>query len=439
MKLALKFIAVLIFLTQSAYAISIIRDAEIENVLREIADPIFIAAGLEPSVVKIYIVNDPTINAYVSGGSNVFINTGLLELSENPEVVIGVIAHETGHISGGHLLRSAAEYKNISLKTTLGYIAGLAAAAAGSPQAGVAIAAGTGHAAQRQLLKHTRTHEEAADQAALIFLEKTQQSPEGLLQLLKILYSKEAILHGEVNPYVRTHPLNQERISHIQSYMNSSKFAERGTNERIKQDFKRSIIKLKAFLRNPDKTLRIYKDQKSINAKYAQAIAHYKKPDLQRSLAKIDALIASSPANPFFHELKGQVLFEMGQVVESIPNYQKALELLPQSNLLRVILATAQISSNDPKMRKKAIRNLRKATLKESNNIFAWKQLAIAYGKDGNLGASNLASAEAAVLSKNIRETKRYIKEAKKHIKKDTPSYQRILDIESLVKSLKKK
>jgi predicted Zn-dependent protease len=426
----------ILFFSQTASGATIIRDAEIENVLRNIADPIVEAADLTNDSINIYIINDPQINAYVSGGSNIYINTGLLGISEKPSILTGVLAHEMGHIAGGHLLRSSQEYKATSLKATLGYMLGLAAAAAGSPQAGVAIAQGTGHVAQRQLLKHSRTHEEAADQAALSYLDKIGKSSGGLLELLEVLYSKENQVYDELNPYTLTHPLSRERISHVENHLKNSKYKGNiGSEEHVKE-FQRAIVKLNAFLEPYEKTLNKYpKTDNSIIARYARAIAQYKIPNIKKALNEIDALIEIAPNDPFFNELKGQILFENGRVEESVPYYQKAVELLPNSPLLKIILATALISTQDKENIKKAIPNLKQALLKERYNSFAWRQLAIAYGRNGDLGMSNLALAEEAFISDNKREVRKFVNLAKKHLKKGSPSELRANDLLSYIDS----
>lgn len=433
MKKFFTFILISLF-SYNSFAISIIRDAEIENILRNIADPIFAAANLKNETINIYIVNDPQINAYVSGGSNIFINTGLLGMSENPNILTGVIAHETGHISGGHLLINNQEYKSTALKATFGYMLGLAAAAAGSPQAGIAIAQGAGHVAQRELLKYSRTHEEAADQAALSYLDAIHKSASGLLELLEILSGRENQIYEELNPYTLSHPLSKERVSHVRNHLDGSKFKKTDTSTKQAKDFQRAVIKLNAFLQPYEKTLEKYPaNDNSINARYARSIAQYKIPNIDKALEEIDLLIKVTPKDPFFNELKGQILFENGRVAESVPYYQTAADLLPNSALLKIILATAQISTEDEELVKKSIPNLKKALLKEKENTFAWHQLGIAYGRSGDLGMSNLALAEEAFITENKREVRKFVELAKKHLKVGSPAEFRANDLLSYI------
>ncbi|MDB2415013.1 M48 family metalloprotease [Rickettsiales bacterium] len=412
-----------------ASARTIIRDVEIESVLAKLSAPIIKAADLSSNNVNIYIIQDSELNAYVSGGQNIFINTGLMTLSEDPRMLAGVLAHEIGHIAGGHLVRSVDEYQNTAIKSTIGYMLGAAAAAAGSPQAAQAIIAGSGHIANRQLLKYTRGHEESADQAALKFLDKANYPADGLIELLKILYNKETAIYEDLNPYTTTHPLSKDRILHIKSHIEKSK-KNASFSKEFAQKYATAIVKLKAFLNSTEETLQKYPEQdQTLNALYARSIAYYKRPDLLSSLNNINKLIYNYPKNPYFNELKGQILFENGKVKDSIKFYDNAISLLPGSALLKIQLATAQIATEDSSLLNNAITNLEKALLKEKRNVFAWRQLAIAYGRNGDLGMSNLALAEEAHLLGDKEALDKFIKLAQKHIKEGSPADLRLKDL----------
>jgi predicted Zn-dependent protease len=434
MKLFFRSIFILLLFISSSHAESIVRDAEIETVLRSITDPIFKAANLDPKSIDVYIINNHEINAYVAGGNNIFINTGLLGMFDNPNVITGVLAHETGHISGGHLLKNMDESKNTAFKTTLGYMIGLAAAAAGSPQAGMAIASGAGQVAHRQMLKYTRSHEESADQAALNYLDRLHQSAKGLLELLQVLYGKETTLYGSLNPYTTTHPLSKERIEHVNDHLKKSPYSNTEPSADKVAAFGLAVTKLNAFLDPYEKTLKKYPESdNSLNAHYARSIAYYKIPKLDKSLAEINKLIELQPQNPFFHEMKGQILFENGKVMESIPYYTKAVDLMPSSALLRIVLATAQISSENESMRTKAIANLEKALVKEKNNAFAWNQLGIAYGRGNDLGMSNIALAEEAAVTGRKNDVKKFLAIAKQYVKPGSPAELKMKDLQSAI------
>jgi predicted Zn-dependent protease len=249
-----------------------------------------------------------------------------------------------------------------------------------------------------------------------------------------VLYGKEVGLYENINPYTQTHPLSKERIDHVKNHMQRSPYSNVQTPQEKLDEFSHAITKLNAFLEPYDKTLKAYPESdQSINAHYARAIAYYKIPNLEKAIKEINTLIELQPSNPYFHELKGQILFENGKVMESIPGYSKAVELKPNSALLRIVLATAQISSENESMREKAISNLKQALLKEKQNSFAWNQLAIAYGRGNDLGMSNLALAEEASLKGNKQDVKKFLKMAKDHIKPGSPADLRMKDLQSSV------
>lgn len=406
----------------NAHAASIIRDAELEGILREVTNPIFKAANVAPESVKLYIIQEPEINAFVSGGQNIFVNTGLLRLSEHPSMLIGVMAHETGHISGGHLVRSMDEYQNTAIKSTVGFLLGIAATAAGSPEAGQAIIAGTDHIARRQLLKYTRTQEEAADQAALKFLDNMNYSAKGLIDLLEILYNKENTLYANLNPYTLTHPLSRERIDHIKAHATPA-----GGNRILPTDlihrYKLAIVKLKAFLGKPTDIINRYPaSDKSEAARYARAIAYYRIPTIDKSLEEINSLIADYPKNPYYVELKGQILLENGKVADALPLYERAKNMLPQSALVKIELAGAYLATDNATYAPKAIENLRLALSKERDNSFLWHQLAVAYGRNKELGLSNLALAEKSLLYDNVEDAELFLSRAEGYIKPGSPA-----------------
>lgn len=423
----------------SGYALSLIRDTEIESSLRHIANPLLKEAGLTPENVDIYIVKDDTVNAFVSGGMNIFFNTGLITLSTKPDMLIGVLAHEIGHITGGHLVRSNEQIKNAQITSALSSILGVGAIALGAQEAGTAIIAGGAHVSERNFLKHTRENEQAADQSALDLLDQLHYSANGLYQLMKYLEREHNIRYGKLNPYTITHPLSRERISHIQYHLDHSPYTHTSFPNYIRNHFARSSVKLAAFLASPEETLAKYPESDTSDiAYYARAIAYYKIPELNKSLAAINHLINKHKKDPYYIETKGQILFENGKLEDSIEAYQQAHALLPKAPLIHIQLARALIASDSKPHIKQAIQLLEQAVVKERQNSFAWKQLAIAYGRNNELGLSNLALAEHATLSKKRKEAKQFITEARKYLKKDSPAYIRTYDIINTLEKEKK-
>lgn len=383
-----------------AAGIPIIRDTEIENTIRTWSTPVFRAAGLDPSAVDIFIVNDKGINAFVAGGQKLFLNTGLLMRSDNPNQVIGVIAHEVGHIQGGHLARVHDALHGATVESILALVLGVAAGvASGRPDLGQAIIAGGQDAALRSFLRYSQTQEGAADSAAMRLLDATGQSSQGLLDFLRTMEDQELLSVGRQDPYLRSHPLTRDRISALEEHVSRSRHANAADPQGFDATYARMVAKLTAFMEPASTTFRRYpeSDQSAI-ARYAHAIAWYRNGEMEKALQAIDALIAMQPEDPFYHELKGQLLFESGRPAEALGPYRTAVQMLPAMPLLRFELARVQLALNDPGLLEDAIANLRTGLMREPDSASAWRQLAIAYGRNGQMGESALAQAEEALL-----------------------------------------
>lgn len=408
LKRIFNFVTVLLFaavlLTGAAHArahkISLIRDAEIENTIRKFSTPVFLAAKLDPSAVKIHLVRDNTLNAFVAGGQRLFINTGLLTQAKSAEQIIGVIAHETGHISGGHLARIKDALEGSTAVTILSIILGGVAIGAGRGDIGGVIIAGGQGVAMRNFLSYTRTQESAADQAALKYLDKIKISAKGFLEFMELLGDQELLAPERQDPYVRTHPLTRDRVETIAHHVANSPYSDNSVSSDLDISFRRARAKLYGFLNPLGHTLRVYKESdNSLESRYARAVGYYRKPDLDKALPLIDGLIAEYPKDPYFRELKGQMLFENGNPKAALVSYRNAVTLLPDNPLIRRDLARVQLALNDPALLDQAVDNLRIAIADDSESPFTWRQLAIAYGRRGNKGRSSLALAEEALLT----------------------------------------
>jgi predicted Zn-dependent protease len=423
-----------------ASAIGLIRDTEIENTLRIYSDPIFEKAGLTPSSINIYIVNEDTINAFVMGGSNIFIDTGLLLRSETPEMLIGVIAHETGHIAGGHLVRTTAEVERAQMQALLGTLLGAAAMAGGAGDVGAAVLSGSQNVAMRSMYSFTRANEEAADQAALRYLDSLGISASGMLELFEILRKQEYRKIGsDSDPYTRTHPLTKERIMHIRSHAEQSTIPAGTAPTRYTALQRRMLGKLEGFLDDPRRVLERYPPtDTSIRARYARAVAHHRLIEPDEAVAEMDALLAQSPDDPYFNELKGQILFESGRIAEARAAYAKAAQLLPNAPLIRTELGRVLLASEQPSDLPAAISALEYATSADKSNPQAWRLLATAYGRDKRLGQSHLALAEEAVLINNPDQAIAQLDIANNHIQAGTPAQLRAQDLRQQALKLRK-
>jgi predicted Zn-dependent protease len=437
---------VLAVLAPSAYAQApqqrhFIRDAEVENTIRTFGTPIFQAAGLDPAAIRILLIVDPTLNAFVAGGQNIFFHTGLLVRTENPGQLIGVMAHETGHIAGGHLIRGNDAMSNASTEAILGMLLGAAAgAASGRGDAAGVIMTGTQSMAMRDLLAFSRSQEQQADQMAMRFLDSTHESGKGMLEFFEILGDQEMLVAARQDPYVRTHPLTRDRVSFVREQVEKSTYSNVPWPPQWVEMHRRMKAKLFAFLEPPMRTFQRYKDtDTSIEARYARAIASYRKPDLDTALPLVDGLIKERPNDPYFWELKGQILFENGRGREAIEPYKKAVALLPDVALIRIGLGQAEIEAEDPSLLKDAEDNLTAAVMREPDDAFAWQQLAIAFGRNDKEGMASYALAEYFLLSGKLPEANYHANKAEQLLGKSGPIWLRIQDIKEQAAQIKAK
>jgi predicted Zn-dependent protease len=421
--------------------LSFIRDAEIENIIRTYATPLFRTAALEPSAIKVFLVKDNSLNAFVAGGQNLFLNTGLLVRAESANQVIGVIAHETGHIASGHLVRTNEAIAGASAKSLIVTLLGAAAGiASGRADVGQAVALGGVSIGQRDFLQFSRAQESEADQSALRFLDRTEQSAVGMLNFLEILQDQDLVSSRFQDPYVRSHPLTRDRINTIANHVEGSAFSKKSADPELEALQSRMRAKLIAFLEPFTITLRRYPESDtSTSARYARAIAQYRKPDIQRALGTIDALIVENPSDPYFFELKGQMLFEDGQVEAAIPPYEQSTKLAPREATIRVALARAQVESGREDMINPAIGNLRAALQQEPLAPSTWRQLAIAYGRLGQDVQSSLALAEEALLLGKMSEAEFHAGKAEQALPKGSPDWLKAQDILNATQNRKEK
>lgn len=376
---------------------TVIRDAEIEDIIRGYATPLLQAAGISPGDVDLVLVNDDAINAFVAGGMNIFIYTGLLRRAQGPDEVIGVLAHEIGHIAGGHLARLNSELESASTQALLAAILGVAAGvAAGRADVGAAVAVGGQSSAVRGLLAHTRVQESAADQAAFRFLEATNRSAQGLVDLLGRLSDQELVSSRYQDPYVRTHPLSRDRLETAKIAVAQEGPTAQKASAEDRRRFARMQAKLAGFTDPPAATLDRYTGD-DVDSRYARAIAHYRRGDLGQALPLIDRLIADEPEDPFLLELKGQMLFENGRLPEAVSAYKQATALRPDDPALLAPAARAMVETGQDL--DGAIEMLNRVIVHEPRNPGAWRQLGIAYGKQDDIGQASAALAESAMLA----------------------------------------
>jgi len=425
----------------SARGISLIRGTEIENTIRVYSAPIFEVAGLQASDIRIQIVNDPTLNAFVAGGQRLFINTGLLMRADHAEQVIGVIAHETGHISGGHLVRLQESLRNTTATSILTLVlGGLAAVASGQPEAAGAVIAGGASVLQRSLLSYTRSMEQAADQAAANFLDEAGYSGKGLMEFLGTLSGQELLTVESQDPYTRSHPLTRDRIEFMRNHVAASSFSNKPVPDDIREAHDRMRAKLKGFINPPARTLREYKaDDPGFSARYARAIAYKKLHKINEALALLDDLLKESPNDPFLFELQGDILQDAGRVAESIPPYRKAIEILPWAALIRINMAQSLLELNDDAASDEALDNLQQALRYKPETPLLWRLLATAYSRADDQPHVMLALAEEAILIGKRSEARQRATRAMELLPEGSASWIRAQDIQNATENKKKK
>jgi predicted Zn-dependent protease len=397
----------------------LIRDAETEKFLHQLADPIFTAAGLNPHNIKIYIVNDDSINAFVSGGQNVFINTGLIRKFKTPDALIGVIAHETGHITAGHLARSSEGAEQAEGAMLLSYLLGIGAVVAGAPDAGTALIMGGNQTAQRMYMKFTRTQEEAADQHAIAYLDKMKYPATGLINLLEFFETEMIGYKNQIDEYLMSHPISRKRIEVIKERTAGKNFSDKKINQKLQQPMDRVLAKLEGFIENPDSLL-LNRDP------YIRSIALFRKGKIDESLKLLDLIIEQSPSDGFLFELKGQILFESGRIQDSVLAYSRAVKLLSlqDNGVAKVAFALAILSlkTSDQDLIKLAIKQLEQAKKFEEGNPLLFRQLANGYSRTHDEPRSLLALAEFNLLVGDKEKCRKFAKEAKEKFKKSDKS-----------------
>jgi predicted Zn-dependent protease len=424
---------------QARGGLPVIRDAEIEQLLRDYTQPILKVAGLSKQNVQVVIINDRTFNAFVMDGKRIFVNSGALMEAQTPNQIIGVLAHETGHIAGGHLSRLRDELANAQTLAIITMLLGMGAMVAGggsngAGQAGAAAIAGSQQIALRTVLSYQRAQEEQADRAAVKFLNATGQSAKGMYETFKKFADNMMFSARQVDPYAQSHPMPAERVAGLTELAKTSQFWDKkdSTELQLRHDMMRA--KISGFMEPGGTVLRRYPmNDTSLPARYARAISTYKHGNLRSAIQQIDSLIAAQPGNPYFYELKGQALLEGGRGAEAIAPLRRAVQMAPAAAtpLMQIMLGQALVSTNDPKHADEAVTMLRNALAREPEASGGYQQLAMAYGRKGDLAQADLASAQAAFTRGDIKTARELAARAKTRFPVGSPGWVKSDDIVS--------
>ena len=418
---------------QPAAAQSVLRDAETEALLHDMAVPLIVAAGLDPRNVDVVLVSDPSINAFVAGGQAVYINSGLINTAANANEVQGVIAHELGHITGGHVIRSGEGYKAATGISLLSLLLGAAAMAAGAGDAAMGVIMAGQQAALGKVLAFSRGQESSADAAGATYLAKAGISGRGSVEFFKKLQNLEyryGYTRNADSEFYSTHPMTADRIQTLQDTYEKDPAWTKPADAALEARFQRARAKLYGYLAEPQQTLNAYPlTQTGTPARYARAYAFHKEAFLDKAMGETEALLAGSPDDPYFLELKGQILLESGKPVEALAPLRRATELSGNAPLIATTFGHALIATEDKANFAEAERVLKTAVARDRENPFAWYQLGVVYAANGDLARAKLASAEQQAMSLQMFDALRSAEAAEAELPKGSPDWLRAQDI----------
>ncbi|MGB2447653.1 MAG: M48 family metalloprotease [Parvibaculales bacterium] len=429
----------LVLMPVSAQAQRLVRDAEIEALMHDYSRPLFRAAGLDPERVGISLINDRNLNAFVTNGQNIYVHTGLILEAEEPNMVIGVLAHEIGHITGGHLARGAEAASTAQRPALIATILGMGSILAGAGDLGLALITGGQQLAVRNFLTYSRGQEAAADNTALQLLEATEQSAEGIIDMMDSLANQEILSEVYQDPYARSHPMSRDRVKAYRNGARNSPFKDVRDPEKRIFRHKMAQAKIYGFLDSPSTTFRRYRNKDTQPARYARAIAYFRQGSRDKALDAVRGLIREMPNNPWLRELEGQIYYETGLAAQGIEPYRKAVSLRPDEPLLLIGLASCLLGKGaaggaaNQAVNQEAIDYLRAALRVDPLNGPAYLQISKGYGQLGETALAQWALAEYYAAA-GRKEARKHAQRALKGLPKGSVEYIRTVDILSSIK-----
>ena len=416
----------------------LLRDTEIEQLLRDYARPVLRAAGLEKQNIQVSIINDPSFNAFVADGRRIFVNYGALMQSTTPNQLIGVLAHETGHLAGGHLSKLRSQLAQAQTQMIVAMLLGVGAMVAGggrnsgSTNAGLAAIAGPQEMIRRNLLSYQRQQEENADRAGVRFLNATGQSAKGMYETFRRFTDESLFSSRGADPYLQSHPMPADRVAALEALAKTSPYWDKKDDPALQRRHDMMRAKTSGFMERPETVYRRYPlSDTSLPARYARAISTYLHGDPRSAQAQIETLIQTEPRNPYFYELKGQALLEGGKPNDAIAPLRKAVELSHRAPLIEMLLGQALVATDNKAYANEAISILKAALVRETEAPLGYAQLAMAYGRRGEYAEADLASAQAAYLRGDSKTARALAARAKTRFAVGTPGWVKADDIVS--------
>ncbi|WP_447582217.1 M48 family metalloprotease [Anaplasma marginale] len=413
-----------LILSPDALCMRVFRDSEVENVMKKISAPLFAAANVDPSSVKVFVVDDYSINAYVSSDGDIFVHKGLILFSKDPSVIAGVIAHEIGHMSQNHITKRGSEARRGAVAEGIGYVLGMIASLAVDPRVGEAIMLGSSTIHHRRFLAYSRAQEEVADQRALEYLDAAGYTSDGLVKVLKHFSQKEShLVEAEKDEYLSTHPVSEHRLAKVSSYSRSN--AVKGFSDDDIASFGRVVEKTEAFL-TPVQFL-----ERGTLSPYMKSILNYRKANTDDALRELGLLIEAKPSDPYLYEMRAHIFYKLGRIEESVSDYKTALGLLPENSMIKLELAQA-LMLKDPH---ETLQYLEQVSYQEKENPLVWKNLAIVYGRTGNVGMSYFAMANRFFVEGDNKKFAKYAALSKMYLENGSVQLRVIEDMEEVRKA----
>ena len=431
------YLLILLFFPTISYGKGILRDAEIERTLKIITLPLLENTKIDQQNFKVLVINDSSMNAFVTSGQYIFIHYGLINKMETVEQLQSVIAHEIGHITGGHYIQRTSDIESARTLAGIGMILSAAAGlVSGDSNIAIGLAAGSQSASKRNFLKHSRTQEASADQAGIKLMAAANINPHAALEVLEIFKGQELLTAKRQDPYIQTHPLNSQRISSIQKSLKTLNFKKNEKDKNIDYMYNRMRAKFKGFTEKPFRALQTTNIKKNDELNlYTRAIAYHRLPDLNLAQKEIDKLLELKPNDPYYNELKAQFLLETGNPNEAIKYYNRALELEPNELLFNVGLSRALNSIGKYKSTIKILKNIYD---KDPRNGRLLRELAIAYSQNGELGWASLLTAERYALYGKFNDALLHAKRAQSILVPGTIAWLKVEDLILEIESINK-
>lgn len=435
------FLAALLMVAQAsaARAQSLLRDAEIEHALRQLLNPLASAAGIPSNRLRILVINDSSLNAFVSDGRTIFIHSGLILKLDSAEEMQAVIAHELAHIANGHITRRLSNIRNAGSVAAVGLAVAAAVAATGNGRAAAGVAIGSNSSAMRNFLSHTRAEESSADQAGIRYMRAAGVDPAAMVDVLEIFRGQEALSAGRRDPYTLTHPLSADRLRALKGYAAAYGDPDK-TNPTAQYWFDRAKGKLGAFLQKSSYTLRrVGKKDTSELALMRRAIAYHRMPDAKAAMREVNTLIAKRPKDAYYQELKGQILLESRQFQPAVAAYAKAVQMAPKEPLILAGYGHALLALKTGDGDRRALAALEKARARDAYDPRMLRDLAVAYGRADNPGMASLAAAERYAISGRLADAAAPAKRASDLLPRGSPGWLRAQDVLTAAETAKKR